>query len=223
MRTRYARLWRNSAPAFMAAFGLFCGALCHAQNDSALPRKSSPALHLPGPVLVTMFDGKLDTKDAKAGDSVTLKVKKTLKLKDLEIPSGSKVVGKVENVQSEKDGNGTATLGIQFQSVELKDKKVMPIRGLIVGIGKVHPAEGLGYMGILGRDGAGSTPGLDPNLSTGNRPVDDVGFGSSLPGVAVAEGLDKSQTSELRGDKRDIKLDSGVMVKIELFRPAPAN
>lgn len=207
----------------MAAIALFCSALCHAQNDSALPRKSSPALHLSGPVLVTMFDGKLDTKDAKVGDSIALKVKKTLKINDLEIPSGSKVVGTVENVQSKKDGNGTASLGIQFQSVGLKDHKMMPVRGLIVGIGKVHPAEGLGYIGILGRDGAGSTPGLDPNLTAGNNFVDDVGFGSSLPGVAVAEGLNKSQISELRGIKTDIKLDPSVMVKVELFRPAPTS
>lgn len=175
-----------------------------------------------GPVLVTMFQGKLDTQDAKVGDAVTLKVKKALKLKDLEIPSGSRVIGKVENVQSEKDGDGNASLGIQFETVELKGHKVMPIRGLIVGIGKVHIADNLGYSGVFGRDGAGSTPGLDPSIAA-NNPVDDVGFGSSLPGVAVAEGLDKSQTSEMRGIKTNIRLDPSIMIKLELFRPAPTS
>lgn len=196
-----------------AAAALICSPYGNAQSAPA-PK---------GPILVTMFQGKLDTKDAKVGDAVTLKVKKTLKLKDIEIPGGSRVIGKVENVQSEKDGDGNASLGIQFESVELKDHKIMPIRGLIVGIGKVRVADGLGYSGILGRDGAGSTVGLDPSLSAGSKPVDDIGYGSSLPGVAVAEGLDKSQTSQMRGIKTDIKLDPSVMIKLELFRPTPTN
>lgn len=222
MDTRNQNLQRACVLACVAILALACSPAAHAQNDAVLPSKASQPSFIKGPVLVTMFQGKLDTDNAKVGDTVTLKVKKTLKLKDLEIPSGSKVIGKIENVQSKKDGSGTASLGIQFETVELKDHKIMPIRGLIVGIGKVHIADGIGYMGVMGRDGAGSTPGLDPSIAS-NNPVDDIGYGSSLPGVAVAQGLDKAQTSEMRGIKTDIKLDPTVMVKLELFRPNPTS
>ena len=222
MEIRNQTLRRACVGASLAVFALLCSAAGHAQNDAVLPTNVTQPSFIKGPVLVTMFQGKLDTNNAKVGDTVTLKVKKTLKLKDLEIPSGAKVVGKIENVQSKKDGSGNSNLGIQFETVELKGHKIMPIRGLVVGIGKVHIAEGIGYMGVMGRDGAGSTPGLDPSIAS-NNPIDDVGYGSSLPGVAVAEGLNKSQTSEMRGIKTDIKLDPTVMVKLELFRPNPAS
>jgi len=170
-----------------------------------------------------MFQGKLDTENAKVGDEVTLKVKHPLKIKDLKIPSGSTVVGKIVSVQSKQQGDGTAALGLQFEKIQMKGGKEMPIRGLIVAIGKVSLSSGPGYVGIMSRDGAGSTPGLDPSLAAGHGPVDDVPPGSSLPGVALAEGLDKEQATQMRGIKTDIKLDPTTMVKIELFRAAPAS
>lgn len=222
MNTRLHNLRRSCAVASLAALALLCAPVGHAQYDAVLPGKTTQ-MHFEGPVLVTMFQGKLDTRDAKAGDPVTLKVKKALKLKDLEIPSGSKVTGKITNVQSQQEGKGNASLGIQFESVELKDHKVMPIRGLIVGIGKLSSAaDNVGYMGVMSRDGAGSTPGLDPSIAA-QRNVDDVGFGSSLPGVAIAQGLNKTQTSEMRGINTNIKLDPSIMIKLELFRPNPAS
>lgn len=175
-----------------------------------------------GPVLVTMFQGNFTTKKAKVGDPITAKVKKTLKVGDLEIPSGSKLIGSVQTVQSAKAGDGNSSLTIQFQKVELKDHKELPVRGLIVGIGKVAIAGGLGYSGVLGREGAGSTPGLDPTLSAGHGAVDDVPNGSSLPGVALATHLDANQATEMRGIKCDIQFDSSVMMKVELFRTAAA-
>jgi hypothetical protein len=182
-----------------------------------------PAPKYAGPVLVTMFQGKLDTENAKVGDEVTLKVKHPLKIKDLKIPSGSTVVGKIVSVQSKQQGDGTAALGLQFEKIQMKGGKEMPIRGLIVAIGRVSLSSGPGYVGIMSRDGAGSTPGLDPSLAAGHGPVDDVPPGSSLPGVALAEGLDKEQATQMRGIKTDIKLDPTTMVKIELFRAAPAS
>jgi hypothetical protein len=186
-----------------------------------LAAQATPA-HVAGPVLVALFDGKFDTEHAKVGDTITAKVKKPLKLKDLEIPSGSRLTGKVQSVQSMRDGDGNSTLSIQFEKIEMKHNQELPIRGLVVAIGKVSLAGGLGYSDVLGRDGVGSTPGLDPNLSAGHAAKDDVPPGSSLPGVALAQGLDANQASEMRGIKTDIKLDPSVMMKIELFRATPA-
>ncbi len=170
-----------------------------------------------------MFNGNLTTKKAKVGDAINAKVKKTLKVGDLEIPGGSKLVGKVQAVQSQKDGNGNSTLNIQFEKVVMKGNKELPVRGLVVAIGKVSLAGGLGYSDILGRGGAGSTVGLDPNLAAGHHAKDEIGPGSSLPGVALATHLEANQATELRGIKCDIQLDPTVMMRVQLFRATPAS
>lgn len=214
-------LLRISMPAvagFFAALGLSVSFAAHGQASPG----QVPAPHFAGPVLVTMFHGKFDTREAKIGDTVTLKVRETLKLNGLEIPSGSMVVGKVQNVRSLSQGGGKSLLAIQFEKIDMKPNREMRIRGLIVAIGQTYIADGLGYGGALSREGVGWGSGVDPNLSAGHQARDDVGFGSSLPGVALAEGLDKQQASEMRGIKTDIKLDSMTMVKIELFRPPAA-
>lgn len=207
--------------AAIALLAMLCSLPTYAQFEPAQPGPPSPKYA--GPVLVTMFQGKLDTEHAKVGDEVTLKVKQTLKLKEMKIPSGSKVIGKIVSVQSKQQGDGTSSLGLQFDKIEMKGDKELPIRGLVVAIGKVDLSGGNGYSDVLGRGGAGSTPGLDPSLAAGHRPVDDIPPGSSLPGVALAEGLDKEQATQMRGIKTDIKFDPTTMVKIELFRVAPAS
>lgn len=207
--------------AAVALFAIFCLPLSYGQFvASTLPKHSNDKY--PGPVLVTMFQGRLDTDNAKVGDTISLKVKNTLKMKDMKIPGGSQVTGSIVSVQSKKDGNGTSALDIKLDKVVLKGGKEMPISGLVVAIGHVSLGGGNGYSDVLGRGGVGSTVGLDPGMAAGHGPVDDVPPGSSLPGVALAKGLDQQQASELRGQNTDIKLDPSVMIKVELFKSVPA-
>lgn len=207
--------------AAVALFTVFSTPAIHAQFvASTLPKHSADKY--PGPVLVTLFEGRLDTDNAKAGDAISLKVKNTLKMKGTKIPGGSQVTGTIVSVQSKKDGSGTSALDIKLDKVVLKGGKEMPITGLIVAIGHVTLGGGNGYQDVLGRGGVGSTVGLDPGMAAGHGPVDDVPAGSSLPGVALAKGLDQQQASELRGQNTDIKLDPSVMIKVELFKSVPA-
>lgn len=174
------------------------------------------------PSLLAKFDGSVDTKSAKVGDPVTVKVKKELKLKDLTIPKSSRILGSVTAVQSMQEGNGTSSLAIKFDRVEMKGGEVLPIAGLILAIGPNSDEPGLGYNSVLGRGGVGSTPGLDPHLGGGaavNRDDSKMQNGSTLPGVALGLRLNSNEATELRGVHLNIKLDSNVMVKIALYRP----
>jgi hypothetical protein len=173
------------------------------------------------PVLVAKFASKLDTKSAKVGEAVSAKTVKAAKAKDgTELPKGSKLTGQVVAVQSNKDGNGTASLAIKFDQVELKDGAKVAVQGLIVAIGPAPDASsgGVGFNSVLGRNGVGSSQGLDPNggaeHETGGG--NDIPKGSTLAGVALGTALDAQGASEMRGIKRDIKLDSDVMIKVEL-------
>jgi len=172
------------------------------------------------PVLTAKFASKLDTKSAKVGDAVSAKTVKAAKAKDgTDLPKGSKLTGQVVAVQSNKDGNGTASVAIKFDQVELKDGTKVAVQGLIVAIGPAPDAAdgGVGFNSVLGRSGTGSTNGLDPNAGAGHS-GDSSGIpnGSSLAGVALGSALDAQGASEMRGIKRDIKLDSDVMIKVEL-------
>ncbi len=172
------------------------------------------------PVLVAKFASKLDTRSAKAGDAVSAKTVKAAKAKDgTDVPKGSKLTGQVVAVQSNKDGNGTASLAIRFDQVELKGGAKVPVQGLIVAIGPAPDASGggVGFNSVLGRNGVGSTQGLDPNAgSEHSGDSNEIPKGSTMPGVALGTSLDAQGATELRGIKRDIKLDSDVMIKVEL-------
>lgn len=220
--------FHTAKPVFLAiatlVFAVFTP-LARAQSATPVTgATAAPSAAPAAPTLVAKIAGNLNTKSAKIGDSLAAKTVKELKLKDIDIPKGSKIVGKVVSVQSMQAGSGTSALGIKFDQVELKGGAVLPIRGLIVAIGASSDSPGLGYNSVLGRGGVGSTPGMDPHPG-GDTPVDrddsNIPSGSTLEGVGLGLHLDAAGASELRGVHRDINLDSDVMIKVALFRGSP--
>jgi len=212
---------------FAISMPLILGAVFMQAQNAGNAAQTAPAAQTPpgaptgAPVLIARMVSDFSTKKANVGDPIKAKTEKALKLPDVEIPKGSMLVGSVTSVQSVDAGKGTAALGIKFDHVEMKDNKVMPINGLIFAIGQVGgQPTGLGYDGILGRGGVGSTPGADPSLGAGHGPTDAIPNGSSLEGVALGIHLDPSGATQLRGFHRDIKFDNHTMIKVALFRPA---
>ncbi|HUB30157.1 MAG TPA: hypothetical protein VL967_10680 [Terracidiphilus sp.] len=191
----------------------------HAQ--AAPPPQPSPLAQISAPMIVARLEGNLNTKNAKVGEPVAAKTLKDLRLKDLDIPKGSKLVGSVAAVESAKAGNGTSSLAIKFDQVQLKNGAILRTQGQIVGIAAVQESIGLGYESVLGRGGVGSTPGLDPTTGADvNRDTNDIPLGSSVQGVALALHLDANGATELRGAHRDIKFDSTILIKVALFKGA---
>ncbi len=93
----------------------------------------------------------------------------------------------------------------------MKDGAKVPVQGLIVAIGPAPDVSGggIGFNSVLGRDGVGSTQDLDPNTGAEHSGGgNDIPKGSTLEGVALGTTLDTQGASELRGIKRDVKLDS---------------
>ena len=78
---------------------------------------------------------KLDSKTAKAGDSVVVKTKSNVTTSDgTQIPKGSKLVGKVVQAKPSGQGNDNSQVALQFDHAELKGGQTMPIRAEIVGL-----------------------------------------------------------------------------------------
>jgi hypothetical protein len=170
------------------------------------------------PVLVAKFVGVLNTKSAKAGDAVIAKTAKVAKAADgKEIPKGSQVIGKVVAVDAKQSRSGDSLLAIKFDQLEVNGAR-FPIEGQIVAIGPFTQSDlpDNSYLGI-----GHSTPVLvvDPVASTLDGSGKDglgIATGSLLPGVTIATHLNDAGAIELRGYRRDIKLNAMVLIKVRL-------
>lgn len=204
----------------------------HAFGQASAAGAAQPA----GSVMVAKIDGKLSTKNAKAGDTISAKILGSGKLSDgTEIPKGSKISGKVSTIKSKKDGNGTSMLSFRFDEIDVKGGAAVPVHGVVVAIGpSLAPKDGLGPNSVLGRSsgsgenggmgansgrGVGSSNGIDPSTGLGGANVkdeDNIPLGSTMPGVALGRHLDADWTTILQGIKEDIDLDQDVLIKVQL-------
>src|SRR5271170_6491244 len=114
----------------------------------ALQAQASSGQPLAKEAVLTSLTSKLDTKKTKVGDPVSAKTLNPLTLNDGSVvPSGSKILGKVTQVQPKS--SGTATLAISFDQLEKKGSAPMPVHGLIAG---VAPMPDLASSGAAGND-----------------------------------------------------------------------
>jgi hypothetical protein len=209
--------------AFIVLLSAFFPRFTQAQTATPAPATSTAHPAAPvqpaGPVLVAKIVGNLSTKNAKVGDVLTAKTQKPWKLNGLDLPKGSKLIAKVTSVQSKQTGSGNSMLTFRFDQAEVKGGGVVPIRALVVAIGPgLGPKDSIGANSVIGRNGVGSDPGLDPQTGLGRpgaRDEDDIPLGSTLEGVGLGRHMDADWTTALQGIRRDILLDSDVLIKVE--------
>ena len=140
---------------------------------------------------------KLDSKTAKNGDSVVVQTKTSVKTPDgTEIPKGSKLVGHVIAAQPSQPGQNSQ-LVLQFDRVELKGGKTMPVHSQIQSIsppGGAASASGSSATGggaVNGSPAASSNPSNDGSgaaQAAGGAPGPaSAANGSPAPGTVVAK------------------------------------
>jgi hypothetical protein len=166
--------------------------------------------------------GKLDTKKSKVGDPVTAKTLNPLTLTDgTVIPAGSKITGKVTQVQPKSGGN--ASLAIAFDQLEKKGGAAIPVRGLIAGIAPLPDMGGGGgaanndlpMKGTAAQNAAMTGMGMGPG---GGEP--SIPSGSSIKGVELKSAPTADGSSVLESGGKDIKLESGTRLEIGLTAPS---
>lgn len=124
--------------------------------------------------------GKLDSKTAKAGDSVVVQTKSSAKTSDgTEIPKGSKLVGKVMGVHASTSGDNSQVV-VKFDHLELKGGQSVPVQSQIESIGSA----GSGSPAVMSEAPAAgaANPGSAPGSAAG----------SGNPGVAGATGTSRA-------------------------------
>jgi hypothetical protein len=218
--TRFAkgRLMRVRSTQFILSSAIFLSAGAALYGQNAAPAEPAPST---SPIVVARFEKTTTTKNLKVGDILTAKTLSTVKLSDgIELPKGSKLVGKVAMVKTKQEGNGNSLLDFRIDEAQVKGGGGVPVHGLVIAIGpSLGPKASLGQGSVMSREGQGSTPGLDPNAGLGGKGAKDetdIPRGSTLESVALGTHKDADWSTILQGVKKDIMLDSEVLIKVQL-------
>lgn len=205
------------------AVTLVCPALLNAQASPApIPAQATAPSEVARPIVVAKIDKAVTTKSLKAGDAIVAKTLRPVKTDDgSELPKGSKLIGKVVLVKSKQEGGGNSLLVFRIDQAEAKGGSVVNFHGLVIGIGpSLGPKDSLGQGSVMSRGGQGMTPGLDPNLGLGGNGARDeynIAKGSTIEGVSLGTHKDTDWSTALQGIKRDILLDSDVLIKVQVM------
>ena len=155
------------------------------QNSTAAPVPStsnSPESSAQLRPITGQLENKLDTKEAKTGDAVIVKTTEQATTSNgIEIPKGSKIVGRVINVEPMGSGGQNSQVTIQFDQAEIKGGQNLPIRSVIQAVeppGSNGTDRSLGAASMpSGGTAAGGSPS-DP------RPSDSSHAGSTASSSA---------------------------------------
>jgi hypothetical protein len=159
-------------------------------SQAAVPETSAAEMSPVNGELVN----KLDSKTAKAGDSVVVQTKTSIKTADgTEIPKGSKLVGHVMGAHASEAGDNSQVV-VQFDHVELKGGQSVAVHSQIQSIA---PPAGAASAAMSGpstsassnpnTSGAnGSRPGGAPQSTPGDTGTAPAGSGSPAAGTVVA-------------------------------------
>jgi hypothetical protein len=139
---------------------------------------------------------KLDSKTAKNGDSVVVQTKTSVKTPDgTEIPKGSKLVGHVIAVQPSQPGQNSQ-MALQFDRVELKGGKTMPVHSQIQSI---SPSEGAASASGSSAIGGAATNGSQAAGSSSPSTSGAANGGASASGGAQGPGSSPGAASVANG------------------------
>jgi hypothetical protein len=162
-------------------------------NTAASP--AAPAVEM-SPVNGELLS-KLDSKTAKAGDSIVVQTKTSVKTADgTEIPKGSKLMGHVMAVHPSAAGDNSQ-VALQFDHVELKGGQSVPVYSQIQSIAPaggaastnsaatVPPAAGSPNPSGSGANGSTRASGA-PQTASGDPGAAPTANSAPAPGTIVA-------------------------------------
>jgi hypothetical protein len=172
-----------------------------AAQSSGMPAAASAA-----PVTMSPVNGELteilDSKTAKAGDSVVIKTKSEAKTADgTSIPKGSKLIGHVTGVKASGQGNENSQVSLEFDRAELKGGQSMAIRSELQSLSPAGDASTSGTPDAM----AGSAPGTQASsspsggMSNPNSPSGAASNSGSAASSPTAPAGAQSQNSPAPG------------------------
>lgn len=196
---------------FCLILGMAQATLSFAQDTSATKQ-----------AVLAELTSKLDTKSAKVGDAVTAKTIADLKMADgSTLAKGSKLSGRVTQVESKSAGNGTASVSILFDQAMMKGGESKPIRGVLVAIAP-RPSLSDGGASSSALPSASTRSVASTAQATGLSSAGESGpssmpSGSSVKGVELDNKLNADGSAPLHSTDKDIRLESGMRIEVGLM------
>lgn len=150
-------------------------------------KSRTAALDGPKPLVLTdtaleaTLISSLDVRRSKVGDEVILKTTKTIKQNgEVLIPKGSRLIGRITEVQQKGGGNADSKLGLVFERVEGKGLAA-PITASIVSITDARAVASVGDSTMADLTGTSSTRTTASRGGSGGGLLG--GVGSTVGGV----------------------------------------
>lgn len=170
--------------------------------------------------VLSALTSKVDTKKSKVGDAVTAKTLNPLAMSDgSTLPPGTKLVGKVTQVQPKS--SGTATIAIVFTEADKKGGAPMPVHGLLAAVAPEPSMSDSGGgtndlpMGSGGNK-AQTAAMTGSGINAGGGTLPSIQPGSSIKGVTLSPTMSADGSSVLQSTDKDFKLDNGTRLEIGL-------
>jgi hypothetical protein len=220
------------------AFVLLATAIASAQGTAATPdtpqagAANESGLRGAFPVALSK---SLDSKKLKDGDTVVCTTTAALHSKNgMLIPSGTKVIGHITKATAKSKGDPDSSLGIEFDKIELSNKKELDMKGVLQAIapslgGSSGPDTGAAGSGSMPGHGGETTyaPGTDANVAGPNSGVRPLNGGShpmltsESQGVIGFKNMEMGKDSVITTSAKELKLDNGTQMLVRVTIPVP--
>jgi hypothetical protein len=135
--------------------------------------------------------GKLDSKSARAGDTVVVKTKEKMKTADgVEIPKGSRLIGHVTQVEAHGHGHADSSVGLAFDRAELKGGRQIAIHSVIQSV--APPASAIASSAFEDDDALSAPIGGGVRAAGAGRAGSGLLGGAAGATTSAAGGLDSN-------------------------------
>lgn len=213
-----------------------------AQTSSASANADPQAVLNSGTIMRAELSKSVDAKKVKAGDPVEAKLMEDVKSDgNVVLHKGSKLVGHVTEAEARTKENAESRLGVLFDKAVLKSGQEIAFTGLILAIappregsptiagdpGSLSSAPSMGGQPFgaghaLGGPSASAAPAV--NSAVGNNLGANGTLTSANRGAVGMEGvilgLSASQGSVIRSATRNVKLDNGTQMILQVASAA---
>jgi hypothetical protein len=184
---------------------------------NAAPAPAAPAAIQLSPVTAELT-GKLDSKTAKAGDSVVLKTTEKATMADgTVIPKGTKIMGHVTEAQPYVANSDNGRITLQFEQAQLKGGQNVPIKSAIQTVtpagSDTASSDTGGGMPMGGGAAGGAVPSGGSSAGAGSTSGSSAARTQQAPSAGSPTGMESGAQSSSPAPGTTVARNGNVVVK----------
>lgn len=219
------------------------GAATASEATKPQAETANPPQRPQGPAIPATLAKSVDSKKVKAGDPIEAKTDVSMSnASGVQIPQGSKIVGRITEVKSRSKGDAELSLTFSFDKIVLKNGQELPFHAIAQAIGlpqssaqAAFPENG-GPASQPGQGGGGQSGMRAPGATPNTAGADNSGAAQAQPGTAGSgntgmlpenatgavnlKGLtltSQNNESVVTSSSKSVKLDSGTQMLVRVL------